>query len=420
MPDDTLTLRQAFDEFVAPDVNTLAPATIAGYDGALRRWEKITDNPPVGEIDNRAFARFRDALSEQGLAPATVNSQLRYLRRILRRIGPPDSRNPAGEGVISRIPYARQLRVDRKLPRIASREELSRLYHAAASASWPERDVEPADWWRAFIVTAYNVGPRLSDIKALRSDHVSFEHGTIHFVARKTGKLQIIPANRVTLAHLKVIDGDRPTMFGISENRHALYRQWKSLKAIAGITQRLTFHDLRRTAGSAYANAGGLDVAATILGHSVSGVTAQYYVNPEERVRIAADQLQQPDAFLTIYERNPDLAQMTITARAEKPRRIHWRFTPRSASYRGRAFHLPSKPLAVLQMLVSSHRPVTADELLAAVWHQETRSRTTVKTTIAQIRESIRRELRLPPDCNPIPRDGDGWTICLPDEEPTP
>ncbi len=413
---DTLTLRQAFDKYLAPDVRLLSAATGAGYRLTLRNWEEIiTANPAVTDIEDATVAAFRDALAAR-LAPATVNGRLRYVFAILNKLAPALPGNRRGVGVLERVPYCRSLKLERKFPRVASMEELSRLYHACDLATWPARlPFPPAEWWRTFLVTLYNTGPRRRDLESLRTDDVSFEHQTLRFAARKTGKLQVVPLNKVSLAHLQAIWSDRQLVFPVTSG-HALFRQWKAIKRVAGITERLTFHDLRRTCGTAFANAAGIEVAATVLGHSVSGVTAQFYVDPRERVRTAAEGLKQPDAFLTIFDRRPELRDI---ARPKPKRRADWSFAPGEAVYRGHVIQLGQKPLAVLTMLVTAGGPVSSDALRKAVWYEKTVSSTTVKTTIAQLRRLLKIELRLPDDWDPIPngQTGEGWTIQLPETE---
>jgi len=207
---DTLTLREAFDQYLAPDVRMRARATQDGYRRAIRSWEAIIGHTDVRTLDDRTVSQFRDALTDSGLSPSTVRGRFRYLHAILNRLAPAHPHNRRGLGIIPRVPFCALPKVERKFPRTASMEELSRLYHACGVATWPPRlPFPPADWWRTFLVTLYNAGPRRRDLECLRTEDVSFEHQTLRFAARKTGKLQVIPLNKVALAHLQAIWSDR-------------------------------------------------------------------------------------------------------------------------------------------------------------------------------------------------------------------
>ncbi len=360
----TLTLREAFQQFLLHDLSAVQPSTIRAYRCALDDWEHLTSNPPIGRIRNADLSRFRTAVLEQPRQPATVNSKIRCLRVIFRRIGPPDSANPLGEGVIARIPYCKLLPEPRRIPRTASLEELDRIYAACEIATWPNccGDIPPSEWWRAFVVCLYNIGPRRRDLQELKTSGVNFDAETVRYVARKTKKIQIVPLSRIVAAHLQAVWSERDLIFPGGTNKKSLYRQWKAIREVASITERLTFHDLRRTCGTAYANATGLDVASAILGHSISGVTAQFYVDPTERMRRAANELAQPQAFRSIFER-----QAYTPPQAAKVRRADWQFNCRNVTYRGHQFRLGQKPLAVLTMLVTAGRPVSSDALRKAV-----------------------------------------------------
>ncbi len=413
---DTLTLREAFDKYLSSDVRMRTKGTQEGYRGSLRKREAMTCNPSVGAIDDATVTKFRDALIDRGLAPSTVRGQFSYLNAILNRLSPAHPHNRQGLGIIQRVPYCTLPKIIPKFPRIASTDELNRLYHACEAATWPARlDCPAAAWWRALLVTLYNCGPRRRDLQDLRTSDVSLENQTLSFAARKNSRLQVIPLNTVTVAHLASIWNDREKVFPTT-SKHALYRQWHAINAVANISERLTFQDIRATCGSAFANSSTYETAKTFLGHRPNGVTATFYIDPRESIRKTAEDLPQPNSFLTIFDRRPNLRDV---ARPKPKRRADWAFAPGEAVYHGHVFRLGQKPLAVLTMLVTAARPVPSLALRKAVWYEKTVSTTTVKTTIAQLRRLLKCELGLPDDWNPLPNDqkGEGWTIQLPATE---
>ena len=418
-PDLNLTLREAFEKYYADDAAMLSPRTREKYIWALNRWELFTDDPPVGEITNRTLAAFRDALlQEAGLAPVSVKGAIQHLRPILNRLGPPGYRNHAGEAILDRVPWCKLPRVPRTMPRIASPAELDRLYHACDSAVAPQYGVPAADFWRCLLVFLYNVGSRREDTFGLPPSAVSFEERLLTFRAHKTGKLHTVPLNEITLLHLRSIwaDGRRAEIFPVATwRRRGIYKQWKALQQVAGINPPLPLHHLRKTCGSRLA-AVGFDVAKHVLGHAPQGVTEVFYLNPTDRIREAVDRLPQPESFQSIRDRVP--ADALPALNGEKSDRTSWTFTQDAAIYRGRRIPIADKPRAVLQTIIAAGGAVSGEDLARCVWWNVRISRTTVKTTIAQVRQILRRELELPPGWNPLPNSGDGsgWTLTLPEE----
>ena len=125
---ETLTLRDAFEQFNLPDLDN--PRTIADRRHTLNRWEKWTANHPVGRITKQTLIGFRDASQAAGNAPATTNKHQRNIRTILRRLGPAGYRTPDGEGIISKVPHIKFLPVELSLPRFVPLDTLSDLYDA--------------------------------------------------------------------------------------------------------------------------------------------------------------------------------------------------------------------------------------------------------------------------------------------------
>jgi len=101
MTERKLTLTDAFQNYYR--IEELRKSTFVAYQSALKMWERLTGSPDIREIDDLLVDRFRmEALKE--LAPYTVNRYWGACRSILRRIGPKETRNPWGLGIIQEIP----------------------------------------------------------------------------------------------------------------------------------------------------------------------------------------------------------------------------------------------------------------------------------------------------------------------------
>lgn len=406
-----LTLRDAFTRFYEPELRATGAAreTVSMYRGALNHWERVTEDPPLASIGNETLADFRDRCLAEGLRPPTVNKLWRAIRAVLRRVGPQQYRNPAGLGLIDRIPHLRQLPEPRAWPRIATLEELDLLYEACSSGTWPECEIPAAGWWRAALVLFYNCGLRCRDLFELKTADVDLAGRRLRFVARKTGLAQLLPLNETAAGHLASIWAGRVPLFPRAGSVRPLRSQWARLQKSAGIAPRLTFQDLRKTCGSAYfqvPGVGGLETSAYVLGHRLPGVTGQYYVNPSQRIIDAADQLAQPASFDQVPRR----------AIRTDPQRTDWAFESGRATYRGKSFDLAPRPLACLRAFVAAGRPIGFDQLERVVfWDRPGVSRTTIKTTVRRLREKLAIALDGFPSWDPLPwrPEAGGWELNL-------
>jgi integrase len=305
-----LTLRQAYERWLEPDLFDAAYATRREYGTALNHWERLTGDPPIAAIANAHVLALRDGLLGSRYAPATVRKTWSHLRAILRRLSPQALGNPQGEGILQRVPCVKMPRLRPKLPRVATHAELDRLYVACSAAGWPPaRSGQPAAaLWRCFIVLAYNYGLRTRDLWGLWWKDIDFDRGLFRFSALKTSKLQGMPLNRVSRAHLAAIvpasGDDRPHVFHPTKSRHQFYREWAKINAAAEMSAPLECRDLRETCCTAYEEIAP-GVGRWILAHSERGVTERHYLNPSRMVAEAVAKLPQPAAFLAVFEAEP-------------------------------------------------------------------------------------------------------------------
>jgi len=89
---ETLTMRIAFEQYYLS--KELSKGWQHTMRQAIKRWEKLTGNPPLETVTNAAIAEFRQAMLDSGLAEATCNTTWGTLRSILRRVGPITEGNP--------------------------------------------------------------------------------------------------------------------------------------------------------------------------------------------------------------------------------------------------------------------------------------------------------------------------------------
>jgi len=309
------TLRQIFDQHVRPELQQHAPKTIEEYESLLNDWERLTGNPPASELSRSTLVEFREQLRQEKFrrskistprlrSPATINKKFRTLFPLIRLCWPKDSHNPGGLGLCDYFPLPKRLKEEQKLPFVFSHEELDRLYDAAGSASWPARNA--AIIWRTIFVLHYSTGPRTYDLLGLEWSDIDLEFGpfgAVSFQASKTGKLQRIPLNRSTRAHLDQLRKSSRSKrlfprFDYS-NRSTILRNWRQLRAAAALPERARMEDFRKTCNTAYEDLS-RGVGEWILGHRLGGVNAQNYYNPTNKVLDAVLALPLPSRFRSL------------------------------------------------------------------------------------------------------------------------
>lgn len=149
----------------------------------------------------------------------------------------------------------------------------------------------------ALYATAVNTGMRRGELCGLRWSAVDFKNGNLEishirdrFGGRdttKTKKRRVIPmtmeVRRILLEYKKsrIASADHDYVFcrpdGAPINPQHFYRVFGAAQRRAGMSKRITFHDLRHTAASNCAMTGiGREVVQELLGHSSLHMTGRY------------------------------------------------------------------------------------------------------------------------------------------------
>lgn len=324
---DEITLREAFAEYLLPDLLTSSEkSSVDQYWITLRIWERETDDPAVRSISDLLLKSFRDGRAAKGCRNGTVDKNLRNIHTILRRIGPRGDGNPAGKGFIQVVPYCRPLGdSDEPRKRIISRREATALCKACEVATWPRQQktgISPVALWRRWIVCLYNWGADPKDLKRLTGKSIMPGDGSprmprrnrfyVSFVRRKTRRKKkrpiVIPLHPVVLRHVRPAIGTSAPLFPFPQNSRDMKAQWERILADAGIEltieddgesidNKIYFHDFRATCNSAYDEVAP-GIGEHILGHAPQDVNRKHYLRVVAgRVRRAVDRLKQPKGF---------------------------------------------------------------------------------------------------------------------------
>ncbi len=143
--------------------------------------------------------------------------------------------------------------------------------------------VPASDWWAALVMVAWESGERVGALMAASPRDWRAPHLSIPAEARKGGRegkiYTLSPATAAAVAAIVVPGSDRVWKWPYCQT-YLWTRMSKLLKAAGLHGKRLGFHQIRRTAASHFAAAGG--DAAAFLGHAAgsgSKVAAAWYVD---------------------------------------------------------------------------------------------------------------------------------------------
>lgn len=294
-----LTVRSLFRDLYEPK-KRVAPKTKQKMRHEVARWERLTGDPPLSEIDGDLFDEVRGRGLSQGLAADTIETTIGSVLTVIRfgqKHGKVDSVPDAGERL------SRTFR-RKHVPTLA---DLEAAYLKADAAVWPKLGIPTGDFWRAWLVCSYFTGLRLEDMmERLTWDLVTED--SIATTASKTSKLHVFPYPPVLARHLerlKAIDRDQIVparhhlIFPITKCPHLVRRELGRISEAAGLRIKIGPQALRRLAGTQWQRAK-WGAGQTLLGHTL-GVSDRY-IAPlilQEAVRL----LEVPSAFLTEEER---------------------------------------------------------------------------------------------------------------------
>ncbi len=415
----SLTLREAY--FLFYDRSELAQGTLDRHDAELMRWEVLTTDPTVSEIDEAALLEFRQALVDRGLSPFTVNATLRSLKAILRRLGPQEFRNPYGLGILSRIPAVKPVREPYRKPRRIPLDNLTRIYVAMRNATHPRKWASPVDWWRCLLVMAWTTGLRKVDLLSLRFDQIDLSGESIEFIAEKTGKADTFPLHPVAKSHLERIwlpqGAKRDRVFCEYAPRHPgrIYRQLRELCESAGV-KRFTLHDLRRTAATEI-EAVHPGMGSRFLQHCPRSVTERSYLNLDKELHAAILSMPIPTGWKPGPKMTMRAVEKAMTEAAkivpeeyvapQPPPESLWSFQPGQWRFNGSPwFTMRGIYLRVLKAFVRAKGPLLASDLFPLAWPDGDVPSSGIRCLhgkIADVRNRLRKCLGLPEGFDPLP-----------------
>jgi integrase len=292
------TVAQWFDHFVKQKQKSRASQTAKKHQQMMKEFVAFLDhkaNLNIAAVSSKDIADFRDHREARGLAPSSLNVDLRCLSSAFNAA--------VRQGHISVNPCLaiEPLKEKQVHKAVFTPEQVSALVKAADGD------------WKGLILVAFYVGARFGDCANLQWKHVDLvsEIKTLRFVAGKTGREVVIPISEPLedyLLSLPAPKSDDAFLFPSLAQRkvNALSVQFRRIMEKAHIEQRvirergesresgrkvyaLSFHSLRHSFASILANAGGVaeELRMALTGHTAREVHRRYTHHELARLRDA-------------------------------------------------------------------------------------------------------------------------------------
>jgi len=293
----TVSIKSHFDTWLASKRDRKSEGTGERYGVAVEEFLKTLGNRANKNLTSLTAAdvqRFLDYRMAKGLAPKTVNVDVKIIRGALnaaRRQGL-ISTNPA-EAV--ELPEA--IGMERGT---FTRAEVKMLVDTAQEE------------WQTLILLAYYTGARLSDCCRMQWEGVDLTEETLTYTQVKTGAKVTAPLHPDLLARLNTLAGtDKPEVFILPHmanlrpgGRHGLSETFKRIMRKAAVDSqtvkgagnqmfsRRSFHALRHSFTSALADANvAPEVRMKLTGHKTEREHQKYTHLELEKLRAAVNRL---------------------------------------------------------------------------------------------------------------------------------
>jgi integrase len=289
----TVSIKSHFDTWLASKTTRNAKSTGERYGVAVAEFLKTLGNRASKNLTSLTASdvqRFLDARTAKGLAPKTVNVDVKIIRGALnaaRRQGLIPT-NPA-----EAVELLEAIGMERGTFTPA---EVKMLVDTAEGE------------WKLLIMLAYFTGARLSDCARMQWEGVDLAEGTLTYTQAKTGAKVTTPLHPDLLSRLNKLAGtDKPEVFIMpaiarqrGSGRKGLSETFKKIMRKAGVDSQTvkgkgnqmfskrSFHALRHSFTSALANQNvSSELRMKLTGHSTEGEHKKYTHHEMDNLRAA-------------------------------------------------------------------------------------------------------------------------------------
>jgi integrase len=161
--------------------------------------------------------------------------------------------------------------------------------------------LEPShDVFRALFIVALDTGARRGELLSLEWSSVDLADGSFRVEgatakSSQTRTCYLTPRAKAALEAIQAQRGPSGRVFPMSPSN--VFKQWSDTCAVAGITDRPRWHDIRATFATRLFDAGeGAHVVMRLMGHATLAVTQKYLRTGETQSRAAIERLAQRTA----------------------------------------------------------------------------------------------------------------------------
>ena len=257
-----------------------SPKTTLLYTNLFRQFDKWLESEGIAaegcieHLDELVLARYLDhrAGCRSAYTAEKERSQLLALARLAW-----ERRVPG----LERMPTCPPGILPQKVPTSWTTEEIRHVFDTAEKAQRPIHGVPAGEFWSALLLLCWETGERIGAVLAIPAGEYRRPAVMVAPETRKGGK-------EGRIYHLSPDLCDRLDRLAAHKHERlipwtghiaGLYKRLKVLLTRAGLHgRRLAFHQVRRTAISHIAAAGGDPVA--FAGHSNPSVTRRWYIDP--------------------------------------------------------------------------------------------------------------------------------------------
>jgi integrase len=289
----TVSIKSHFDTWLASKKTRNADSTGERYGTAVAEFLKSLGNRASKNLTSLTVAdvqRFLDQRTEKGLAPKTLNVDVKIIRGALN--------TARRQGLIPNNPAEAV-----ELPEAKSMER------GTFTPAEVKMLVDTADGeWKLLILFAYFTGARLSDCCRMQWEDVDLAGETLTYTQAKTGAKVTTPLHPDLLVRLnKLASTDKPDVFIMPQlasqrtsGRRGLSETFKKIMRKAGVDSqtvkgagnqmfsRRSFHALRHSFTSALANENvSQELRMKLTGHTTEGEHRKYTHHEMDNLRAA-------------------------------------------------------------------------------------------------------------------------------------
>jgi integrase len=291
-PDADMPWEDFKTDFLTKHVDRKCTASRIAYRMCLGAFERTARPKRLGQINVAFLEDFVNSRLAEGVAPSTVNKDLRHLRAALRWA--------QRREYVDRVPDFSSvfLRVERKQPTTIPEADFVAMLETLKTSPRPLR-VRPAPWWRVFLYLAYYLGLRRGEILGLTWDRVRLDTMEIVVSAasskgRRDRTLPMAPELAEVLNEWRSRQATIPFQGQVLpwpfDTYRKLYDDWQVIQAAAGIAghRRYVPKDCRSSCASELIASGvPTAVVKDFLGHASVTTTERYYINTQPALRAA-------------------------------------------------------------------------------------------------------------------------------------